>query len=105
MTLSTLPTKQIGRTELPSYFRITNWPDAPYYHTFVQLGEVKRGGNEPYCFTEEKACAGHVVRVLVPEKFVTTGLVVRDDGTVWSIYLPAFKEAHRLKVLREEVLA
>lgn len=42
--------------------------DMPFYHrqgaengnTYVSFGKVKMGGNEPYCYTEEKQCAGHI---------------------------------------------
>lgn len=73
--------------------------DMPFYHrqgaengnTYVSFGKVKMGGNEPYCYTEEKQCAGRICRVLTPEKVMDKALVIRDDGTVWKIQLSNFE--------------
>jgi len=73
--------------------------DMPFYHrsgaengnTYISLGSVKKGGNEPYCYTQEKQCAGHICRVLAPEKVTDKALVIREDGTVWDIWLSNFE--------------
>ena len=73
--------------------------DMPFYHrrgaengnTYISLGNVKKGGNEPYCYTQEKQCAGHICRVLTPEKVTDKALVIREDGTVWDIWLSNFE--------------
>ena len=72
--------------------------DMPFYHrngaenrkTYIQLGKVKKGGNEPYCFTQEKQCERHICRVLVPEKVIDKAGVILEDGTYWIIYLSNF---------------
>lgn len=98
-TLNNLPVKEIALSDLPNYFRITNIPGAARDNTFIQCGSVRRGGNEPYCFTEEKQCSGHVCRVLSPEKVIESALVIRDDGTVWKICLSCFEQVELLKVI------
>ena len=80
--------------------------DFPFYHrngackgsTYVRFGEVKRGGNEPYCYAQEKQCAGHICRVLSPGCAIDSACVVRDDGTIWTVWFPAFKDIHLLEL-------
>ena len=95
MTLSTLSTKQFTAADLPPYFR----GPGSRYNTFIACGDVKRGVNEPYCYTEEKQCAGHICRVLRPEKTVDAATVIREDGTVWQIRLSNFKQVDRLEII------
>lgn len=72
--------------------------EMPFYHrrgaennkTYVQLGKVKQGGNEPYCFPQEKQCEGHICRVLIPENAIDRVNVIREDGTIWDILLSNF---------------
>jgi hypothetical protein len=96
MRLQELPVETITFMELPSYWRIGSV--APKGNTYIRCGEVKRGGNEPNCYAQEKNCAGHICRVLKPESTYDKALVIRDDGTVWDLWLPAFKELHLLKI-------
>lgn len=96
MILSELSVEEIALAELPSYWCVGS--KYPQDNTYIRCGEVRRGGNEPYCYTEEKQCAGHICRVLCPENTFETAHVIRDDGTVWKIWLPAFKEVKRLKI-------
>jgi len=93
MKLSKLPFKEISLEDMPFYFRRSN-TGTPY----IIWGPVRRGGNEPYCYAQEKQCAGHVCRVLSPEKTFDKALVIRDDGTVWSIWLSSFQEVCLLKI-------
>lgn len=96
MILNDLPIEKITLAELPSYWRVGS--RYPQGNTYIRCGEVRHGGNEPYCYTEEKQCAGHICRVLRPENTFETVLVIRDDGTVWRIWLSAFKKVSLLKI-------
>ncbi len=93
MTFSELPIENIELADMPFYFRCKNTGNA-----YIRCGEVHRGGNEPYCYTEEKQCAGHVCRVICPDKTIDHCTVIRDDGTVWQIWLSNFKTVTRLKI-------
>lgn len=93
MKLSELPIEEIKLADMPFYFRRSNTGN-----TYIVCGPVKRGGNEPYCYVQEKQCAGNVCRVLCPEKAFDNVTVIRDDGTVWSIWLSNFQEVHLLKI-------
>ncbi len=83
--------------------------DMPFYHrrgaengnTYVSFGKVKRGGNEPYCYTQEKQCAEHICRVLTPEKVIDKAVVIREDGTVWDIWLSNFESWELIEIERE----
>ena len=95
--------------ELPH--RPIQYADIPFYHrtgyrkglnSLIWCGAVKLGGNEPYCYTEEKQCAGRVCRVLTAHEHSDNSMVVRDDGTVWKISFDAFKEVFRLDVVDKE---
>lgn len=97
-TFAELPHKEIKLDALPYSYRVgLRFPKQ--CKNLVELGEVKRGGNEPYCYTEEKKCAGHICRVLgnIDTK-LDEATVVREDGTVWHITLDAFMEAYRIDV-------
>lgn len=98
MILHELPIEEINISDMPFYHRY----GAKHGNTYIRCGQVKRGGNEPYCFTEEKQCANHICRVLCPEKTFDTATVIRDDGTVWSVWFPAFVEVHLLKIRKED---
>lgn len=65
--------------------------------TYVRLGEVIRSVN-PYFGTEEKQCSGHICRVLCPNKTYDEALVIRDDGTVWKIWLSNFQNWNLIAV-------
>lgn len=93
MKLSELQVKEINLEDMPYYFRRSNTGN-----TYIMCGTVKRGGNEPYCYTQEKQCAGHVCRVLCPTKAFDYITVIRDDGTVWSVWLSNFQELYLLKI-------
>lgn len=93
MKLSELPVEEISLAEMPFYFRRRNTGN-----TYIRCGRVKVGGNEPYCYPQEKQCAGHVCRVLCPEKAFDHVTAIRDDGTVWDFWLSNFEEVHLLKI-------
>lgn len=95
--LDNMVEESINWSAMPLYFRSSS-PKSYNGCTYIKCGEVKRGGNEPYCFTEEKRCAGHICRILCPEKTMDKALVIRDDGTMWSIWLSNFKELILLEV-------
>lgn len=102
VTLMTIPEEIVKVNTMPNYFRHRGLPESIYYGVYLRLGEVKKGGNEPYCYTEEKQCAGHIVRVLAPSQFITRGMVERDDGTLWVICLEPFNEVYRVYVEKEK---
>lgn len=62
-----------------------------------KCGEVKKGGNEPYCYTQEKQCAGHICRRI--GQGIYNVEVIRDDGTVWGIDLRNFETITPLIVI------
>ena len=62
-----------------------------------KCGEVKKGGNEPYCYTQEKQCAGHICRKI--GKGIENVHVIRDDGTCWTINLKNFETITPLIVM------
>lgn len=97
MILSELPVEEIKLSDMPFYFRRSNTGN-----TYIHCGEVRKGGNEPYCYPEEKQCAGHVCRVLCPNKAFDHCTVIRDDGTVWQIWLSSFKSVTKLKVIDDQ---
>lgn len=92
-----LPVEQITVAEMPFYHQTGAQNGCAY----IRCGAVKKGGNEPYCFTEEKQCAGHICRVLSPGKVTDSCLVIRDDGTVWKIRLSNFQEIVRLDIQKK----
>lgn len=96
MRLSELRVEEISIEEMPFYHK----RGAENGKTYVRFGNVKRGGNEPYCYVEEKQCQGHICRVLMPDVVFDRAMVIRDDGTVWSVCLSNFQEVHLLKVRR-----
>lgn len=93
MKLSELQVKEINLADMPFYFRRSNTGN-----TYIMCGPVKHGGNEPYCYAQEKQCTGHVCRVLCLKKTFDKALVIRNDGTVWDIWLSNFQEVHLLKI-------
>lgn len=99
-TFGSLPIKPLPLSNLPFYHRHDVWSTLQC-KSFVQFGAVKRGGNEPYCYAEEKQCAWHVCRALGAKSYNNEVLVVRDDGTVWKVCLDAFEEAHRLEIIND----
>lgn len=98
-----LPIKKIPLSQLPACFRLTTAPDAWRWNTYIYCGDVKKGGNEPYCFPEEKACSGHYCRILIPEKAFCNALVIRDDDTVWKIAFWPFAEVYRLEIYDDSI--
>lgn len=98
ITLQTLPIEQIKLNEMPFYHR----HGAANGSTYIRCGAVKRGGNEPYCYTEEKQCAGHICRILSLGQTVGSSLVIRDDGTWWRICFNNFLEIVRLEIIKED---
>lgn len=96
MKFAELPVEKMPLEEMPFYHKI----GAKNGCTYIKCGKVKRGGNEPYCYTEEKQCAGHICRVLCPEKVIDKCTVIRDDGTVWTCYLSVFETVCRLKIIK-----
>lgn len=64
---------------------------------FILCGNVKRGGNEPYCYPQEKQCANHICRLI--GKGVYQWHVIRDDATVWTIDLRNFEDVTPLDIV------
>lgn len=87
------PDEGLALSKMPFYFRHRN----AAWNTYVRLGEVIRSVN-PYFGTEEKQCSGHICRVLCPNKTYDEALVIRDDGTVWKIWLSNFQNWNLIAV-------
>lgn len=100
MKLSDLPIKSIQLSDMPFYHK----SGAMNGNTYVQFKEVKIGGNEPYCYVQEKACQNHICRVLRPKTVYDKCTVIRDDGTVWTVHLSNFQEAYLLQINTEDYL-
>lgn len=99
MRISELPIEEIDFEDMPNYFRRRNTGN-----TYIMCGPAKTGGNEPYCYVEEKQCAGHVCRVMCPEKVFDRATLLRDDGTVWTVWLSNFQDVRLLKISGDAVL-
>lgn len=93
-----LPIKKIPLSQLPVAFRLTTVPGAWKWNTYIYCGDVKNGGNEPYCFPEEKQCSGHYCKVLNPAKIYRDALVIRDDNTMWKVSFDPFVEVYKLEI-------
>lgn len=96
--LSDLPLEQMAFEDLPNYHRYAASQSLRFkkgLSPFIRFGEVKRGGNEPYCYTAEKQVAGHICRILARDLSMVLSKmnVVRDDGTVWIVNIDNFKTA------------
>lgn len=87
--------------------------DLPYYHrvgalrgnTYIKLGELKKSGNGNNAYVEERQCEGHICRVLSPETAVNGAMVVREDGTVWKIYLSNFISWDLIEIIKKQEVA
>lgn len=100
VALKDLPVKEIRLEDVPLYLRRAAENGA----TLIECGAVKRGGNEPYCYTQEKCCSGHICRVIGSfdyNKCREKVEVDRDDGTAWGILLEPFETVTRLTVAKE----
>lgn len=95
MTYNELPVEDIKLEDIPLYHKDVARMGSS---SLIKCGDVKRGGNEPYCYVEEKQCAGHICRVLSPDKTYQSALVIRDDGTVWKIDFSCFEEVYRINI-------
>lgn len=94
MGLADLPIEEIEIVNMPFYHK----HGAENGNTYVRFGKVKHGGNEPYCYAEEKQCQERICRVLMPDAVINKAIVVRDDGTVWRIWLSNFQEVYLFKI-------
>ena len=97
MTFGELPHGSISADEVPFCHRNGLFGTVKS-ESLIYCGTVKPGGNEPYCYTEEKQCAGHICRVLCPKDRSDHAVVVREDGTVWKICFSSFAEICRLDI-------
>ena len=83
--------------------------DMPFYHragakngnTYVRFGNVRKGGNESYCYAQEKQCAGRICRILAPEKAIFKATVIRDDGTAWEVLFENYESWERIEIIEE----
>lgn len=91
--INDLQTEAVKLENIPFRFRTS----AQNGGIFIRCGKVRRGGNEPYCYTKEKCCAGHICRVF-GKPHEGKYCVDRDDGTAWSIDLAVFEDIARLIV-------
>lgn len=82
--------------ELPSYLRLCypNKTKAGYGYRF---GNVKPCSN-PYAHPEEKQMAGHYGVCLRLSLIGNSSTFVRDDGTVWQVYMDVFETVERIIV-------
>lgn len=98
-----LPVKKMPLSQLPAVFRLTTVPGAWKWNAYIYCGDVKKGGNEPYCFPEEKQCSGHYCKVLAPKDHHYDALVIRDDSTVWKIAFWPFADVYRLEIYDDSI--
>lgn len=98
MTYHELPQEEIKSEDVPFYFQHGTFGPIKS-ESLIYCGEVKQGWNEPYCFTEEKQCSGHICRVLAPKSVISRCNVIRDDGTVWRIDLNNFLSVTKLDIV------
>lgn len=103
IALQDLPIRKIKLEDMPTYFRFGAFSKKSVAemnaNVFIQCGAVKPGGNESYCYAQEKECAGHICRVLRPERTISHVLAIRDDGTVWDFELSPFQMVERIEVI------
>lgn len=97
MKYAELPIEKITLDKMPFYHQ--NGAKNGYC-SYIRCGDVKRGGNEPYCNTQEKQCAGHICRIICPETVIDRCTLIRDDGTVWTCYLSAFENVCKLEIIK-----
>lgn len=77
--------------EIPKFHRVA----AVNRRTHILLGNVKESMAE---FSQEKQCAGHICRVIAPEKTIDEAMVVREDGLVFNVWLKAFESVALIKI-------
>ena len=81
----------------------------PLYHkraaqngkALIILGDVKKSNAD---FLQEKECAGHICRVIAPEKTFDEATVIREDGLVFTICLKAFESVKEIKIKDRRIL-
>lgn len=84
---------EIPRANMPSYFRLTNITNAIMNNTFAIFGKVKGRA------VEESLVSGRICKILSPNTVMNKATVIRDDGTVWTIYLDNFESWKLIKVV------
>ena len=86
--------------DLPNYIRFA-YPYKATHGFCYKFVKVKYSGN-PYAYTEEKQMEGHFGVALKTSLTGNKSLFVRDDGTVWSIYLDNFETVENIIIESEE---
>lgn len=82
--------------DLPSYLRLV-YPNKTKDGFAYKFGNVKPCSN-PYAFTEEKQMSGHYGICLKLSLIGNKSTFIRDDGTVWMIYMDAFETVENILV-------
>ena len=85
--------------ELPNYIRFA-YPNKSKGGYCYKFGIVKDCSN-PYAFTEEKQMQGHFGIALKISLVGERCIFVRDDGTVWKVYLDNFVTVEKIIIERE----
>ncbi len=86
--------------ELPYYIRLA-YPNKSMDGCCYKFGNVKDCSN-PYAFIEEKQMQGHFGIALKISLVGNSSTFVRDDGTVWIIYLDNFVTVEKIIIESEE---
>lgn len=69
--------------------------------TLIVLENMKKSNAD---FLQEKECAGHICRVISPEKTFDKATVIREDGLVFTICLKAFESVKEIKIKDRRIL-
>ena len=82
--------------DFPLYFRNA----AKNGKQFILFGEIKETNN-PYAMIQDRKCQNSLCKVLVENlEAVNKMLVVKQDGTVWTVYKSNFKEYHYIDIIK-----
>lgn len=82
--------------DLPSYLRLA-YPNKTKGGQAYKFGNVKSCSN-PYAYTEEKQMSGHYGICLKLSLTGNKSTFIRDDGTVWMIYMDLFENVENIIV-------
>ena len=88
---------EMSLEEIPIFHR----KSAQIGKTLIILGNLKKSNAD---FLQEKECAGHICRVISPEKTFDEATVIREDGLVFTICLKAFESVKEIKIKNRRIL-
>lgn len=84
--------------DLPSYVKLC-YPNKAKGGEVYKFGNVKPSGN-PYAYTQEKQMVDHYGVCLRLSLIGNSSTFVRDDGTVWQVYMDVFETIEHITVER-----